>query len=482
MPLKKKAQISLDEELSFKIQVEEDEQERIIREIAQHIKEVNLAWDDFQAKVDAYYKLAERLQAEEQEQLTDAKKAILFMELMEKRRKFFAAKRAEEKRNKPPTKAQQRSLMSTYLKNMDGWKTRALKTKSFAEIQDLFNKAMKRKVENDKEKEELKKCLEIIPDDRDDVITDATPLSTKSLTIVDYKIYKKRRKSFFQIFRAYGNSQMHLTFSKLLKNFDREDLEVLWRLVKDRFVKTKPVDDMDSFLMHTSKTMFEHHVEDTIVKDIFKESQPKEVLDVFLWHTLKVMFEHSVEDSVWKHQKGPKGLARVKNWKLFDSCEVNCVTLDTIQLYLLAEKISSSKKEHDDILKEHGWIQDGIFEGMSYEEIRPLFEEEYNKVQTLFKEGPKMDAKKIKAPRKRIRKEEVEKDQTAKKQKGDELEKENAEKQKLVKQQEAEELKKNSEIVPGDKDDVFVNVARLSSKPSTIMDYKIYKEGKNEHF
>nr|GFB80255.1 hypothetical protein [Tanacetum cinerariifolium] len=25
---------------------------------------------------------------------------------------------------------------------------------------------------------------------------------------------------------------------------------------------TKPVDDMDSFLMHTLKTMFEHHVED----------------------------------------------------------------------------------------------------------------------------------------------------------------------------------------------------------------------------
>nr|GEZ15574.1 retrovirus-related Pol polyprotein from transposon TNT 1-94 [Tanacetum cinerariifolium] len=29
-----------------------------------------------------------------------------------------------------------------------------------------------------------------------------------------------------------------------------------------------------------------------------------------------------------------------------------------------------------------------FFKGMSYEEIRPLFEEEYNKVQTLFKEGP----------------------------------------------------------------------------------------------
>nr|GEX09537.1 ribonuclease H-like domain-containing protein [Tanacetum cinerariifolium] len=54
---------------------------------------------------------------------------------------------------------------------------------------------------------------------------------------------------------------------------------------------------------------------------------------------------------------------------------------------------------------------------MSYEEIRPLFEEEYNKVQTFFKEGPEMNAERIKAPRKRTRKENVEKDQTAKKQK-----------------------------------------------------------------
>nr|GEX64717.1 hypothetical protein [Tanacetum cinerariifolium] len=70
--------------------------------------------------------------------LQDAEKAKFFMEFMEKRRKFFAAKRTAEKRNKPPTKAQQRSLMCTYLKNIDGWKTRALKNKSFAK------KAMKR--------------------------------------------------------------------------------------------------------------------------------------------------------------------------------------------------------------------------------------------------------------------------------------------------------------------------------------------------
>nr|GEW78606.1 hypothetical protein [Tanacetum cinerariifolium] len=79
-----------------------------------------------------------------------------------------------------------------------------------------------------------------------------------------------------------------------------------------------------------------------------------------------------------------------------------------------------------------------IFKGMGYKEIRPLYEEEYNKVQTLFKEGPEMDAERIKASRKRTRKEKVEKDQTAKKQKGDELKKDNIEKQKLEEQQEAE--------------------------------------------
>nr|GEZ49779.1 hypothetical protein [Tanacetum cinerariifolium] len=75
---------------------------------------------------------------------------------------------------------------------------------------------------------------------------------------------------------------------------------------------------------------------------------------------------------------------------------------------------------------------------MSYEEIRPLFKENYNKVQTLFKEGLKMDEERIKAPRKRTRKEKIEKDQTAKKQNGNELKQDNAEKQKLEEQKEAE--------------------------------------------
>nr|GEW98876.1 hypothetical protein [Tanacetum cinerariifolium] len=108
------------------------------------------------------------------------------------------------------------------------------------------------------------------------------------------RVEEKRRKP---LTKAQKRNQI-----KMLKNFDREDLEVLWRLVKDRFVKSKPMDYMDSFLLHTLKTIFEHHVEDT----------------------------------VWKSQQG---LTKVKSWKLFDSCRVHCVTIQKILYYLLVEKM-----------------------------------------------------------------------------------------------------------------------------------------------
>nr|GEW63104.1 hypothetical protein [Tanacetum cinerariifolium] len=57
-------------------------------------------------------------------------------------------------------------------------------------------RSKKQKVEDDKESEELKRYLEIIPDDGDDITIDATPLSIKTL-IIDYKIYKERKKSYF---------------------------------------------------------------------------------------------------------------------------------------------------------------------------------------------------------------------------------------------------------------------------------------------
>nr|GEW32109.1 putative ribonuclease H-like domain-containing protein [Tanacetum cinerariifolium] len=59
------------------------------------------------------------------------------------RKRFFAAQRAEQIRNKPPTKAQLRNKMVTYLKHMGKYTHNQLKSKSFEEIQMLYEKEQK---------------------------------------------------------------------------------------------------------------------------------------------------------------------------------------------------------------------------------------------------------------------------------------------------------------------------------------------------
>nr|GEY93763.1 hypothetical protein [Tanacetum cinerariifolium] len=198
--------------------------------------------DDVQAKIDDDYQMAERLQVKEQQELTDAEKATLFMQLLEKRRKFFAAKRAKDKRNKPSTQAQQGKIMCTYLKNVEGKKLKDLKNKSSDSIQKIFNRAFKRvstfvdfitqlvegtlkrageeltqesdkkkKVEDDKETVELKHLMEIIPNE-EQVAIDVISLVVQSPRIVDWKIYKKGKKCYYQILRANGKSQMYMFF------------------------------------------------------------------------------------------------------------------------------------------------------------------------------------------------------------------------------------------------------------------------------
>ncbi|GJS11478.1 hypothetical protein Tco_0368274 [Tanacetum coccineum] len=89
--------------------------------------------------------------------------------------------------------------------------------------------------------------MKIIPDE-DEVAIDAIPLAVKSLMIVDWNIYKEGRKSYYQIMRADEKSQMYMIFSQMLKSFNREDLEDLYKLVKAKYESTRPVEDLDLLL------------------------------------------------------------------------------------------------------------------------------------------------------------------------------------------------------------------------------------------
>ncbi|GJU44772.1 hypothetical protein Tco_1202038 [Tanacetum coccineum] len=212
------------------------------------------------------------MQAEEQEKLSIEEKSKLFVQLLEARKKHFTVMRTQEERNKPPTKAQKRNTMSTYLKNMAGYKHNQLKNKSFNDIQKLFDKAIKRvntfvdmdtelvkgeeleqesskkqKLEEDKETAELQRLIEVVPN-KEKVAIDAIPLATKPPSIVDYKIHKEGKKTYYQIIRVDGSSKMYLVFSHMLKSFDMEDLETLWKLIKAKHGSTRPEEGYERVL------------------------------------------------------------------------------------------------------------------------------------------------------------------------------------------------------------------------------------------
>nr|GEU64712.1 hypothetical protein [Tanacetum cinerariifolium] len=184
----KKDQIMIDEEvarnLEAQLQDELEEEERFAR---QKEKEANIAllaeWDDVQAMMDADHELAERLQAEEQGELTVEGKSKLFMEL-----------KLDEK--------------------------------------------VEAKEDNDQEEAEMKMYMKIVFDG--DVAIDAIPLATKPPIIVDWKIIKERKISSYHIIRHDGSLKRYSSMIQMLQHIDREDLETLWKLVKAKYRNTRP--------------------------------------------------------------------------------------------------------------------------------------------------------------------------------------------------------------------------------------------------
>ncbi|GKC13561.1 hypothetical protein Tco_1010343 [Tanacetum coccineum] len=227
---------------AIRLQAEFDEEVRLAREK----DEANVAlieeWNDIQSKIETDYELAQRLQAEEQERVTVDENG-----------------------------------------NMAGWKPKDLKSKSFANIQELFDKAFKRvntfvdfrtefeegtkmeeiskkeevmeesskkaeiaqessskragdeleqenakkqKVDDDQKVAKMKELMKIVPDEVE-VAVDSIPLATKPPSIIDWKIVKEGKINYYQIIRADGSLKRYSAFIQMLKSFDGEDLETL---------------------------------------------------------------------------------------------------------------------------------------------------------------------------------------------------------------------------------------------------------------
>ncbi|GKC99074.1 hypothetical protein Tco_1169349 [Tanacetum coccineum] len=202
--------------------------------------------------------------------------------------------------------------MCTYLKHIAGYKHTQLKNKSFEEIQMLFDKSMKwidsfvpmdsevvegsgKKDESSGKKAVSKKRVEIVP--KDDEAVNVESLATK-YPIVDWKTHiLAEDKMYYQIIRADRSDKYYKIFTAMLDDFDRQDVLDLYRLVKERFETTSP-----------------------------------EGYDRLLWGDLITLFEPSEEDEIWKAQQD----YTLISWKLYDSCGVHLLLMDTgIAIHML---------------------------------------------------------------------------------------------------------------------------------------------------
>nr|GFC24274.1 hypothetical protein [Tanacetum cinerariifolium] len=171
-------------------------------------------------------------------------------------------KRYQGMKKRPQTESEARKNMMIYFKNTAGYKMDFFKGMTYAEICLIFQarfdenmrflfksreeieeedqeitksinetpvqKAAKRKKlsKEAQEAEDLRKRLDVVDDEDDDVFIEATPIARK-VPVVDYQIVLVDNKPRFKIIKVDETHQFYISFTTLLKNFNKEDLENL---------------------------------------------------------------------------------------------------------------------------------------------------------------------------------------------------------------------------------------------------------------
>ncbi|GJX15524.1 putative ribonuclease H-like domain-containing protein [Tanacetum coccineum] len=227
-------------------------------------------FDEIQARIDADHELVVRLTYEQQEKYTIEERATLLSEYFERRKKQLAAERAEAIRNKPPTRAQVRNRMITYLKHMGKYTHQQLRHKTLEELQKLYQKEQK-------------------------WINDFQPMDIEE----DGSNTKKAGKRIKRIADS----------TKAAADYEQEKEELrIWLAVFPDKDKT-----VDLELLSVKYPIVDW------------ESQNLGSVDMEDIHgDLKVMFEPNDEDEVWSNQQD----WTLISWKLYKNCRVYSLLMD----------------------------------------------------------------------------------------------------------------------------------------------------------
>ncbi|GJW25851.1 hypothetical protein Tco_0039662 [Tanacetum coccineum] len=274
--------------------------------------------------------------------------------------------------------------MSTFIKNQSSWKLTQLKKLSFDELKTEFEKLVKsienfvpmetdervkRQViakeeeieksvkkrgkirkqkarkgihidktaqdESEEEREAFMKDKVTSASSESEIGIDAIPTATKPPSIVDWKIIPQSGlKAVYQIIRRDGSDKIYMSFGAILKDFSRDDLTELYRLVIKKY----------------------------------GVNRPEEIYDRVLWGDLKTMFDPPLsDDAIWSLPLQQKMI----NWRYYPSCAVHCLTLDDTTIYMLADRKYPLSKDACQVMLKMKLL-DGTMDKVCYQLLKMI--------------------------------------------------------------------------------------------------------------
>ncbi|GKC10829.1 hypothetical protein Tco_1007611 [Tanacetum coccineum] len=208
----------------------------------------------------------------------------------------LAAQKAAEIRSRPPTKAQLRHLMMTYLKNMGGYKHSQLKAKTFEEIQGMY-------------KRQKKKINDFKPIDSDDAVKDSKKAAGED-TSKKEEVLKEpdSTKVGVKLEEAEQGTKKTPEDERKIESINKEDAGESREKVSDVSKKRKGGPRMKrmSKRKKTESDLEEEEDLKTFLKIVpdkegiidYKrfETITPEGVDLVLWGDLRTMFDANVED------------------------------------------------------------------------------------------------------------------------------------------------------------------------------------------
>ncbi|GJZ80496.1 hypothetical protein Tco_0645490 [Tanacetum coccineum] len=149
-------------------------------------------------------------------------------------------------------------------------KTEAVEKYSFDEIKTLFETTMREiktfvPIESEVDRTVPELAVESSKRPVEEELVQESSLQTK-YPIIDWEIYIEYTRKYWKIIRVGNHTEVYHFFDDILKAFDRDDLVMLWSLVKERFNSTEPTDDKEREIWVELKRLFEQDTDDELWK------------------------------------------------------------------------------------------------------------------------------------------------------------------------------------------------------------------------